>query len=323
MTKVFSRTRVGAVVGAALLAGLGAAGPSWAQTPPSEPGQDVATPLADIVVERRSLDDATRDFVGEIAAPVRNRGLARWHRGVCVGALSLQAEAAQYLVDRVSTVAEDLGLNPGDPGCEPNVIIIGTDDGQAMARSLVDFRRRAFDTNISGANLSDRALEAFQNSDRLIRWWHVSLPVDSETGDPAVRIPGQCKGACDSVFDYAPTISVFAASRLRSQIRDDLSRVIVVVDIDALEAASFEQIADYVAMVALAQIDPEAETAGFNTILNLFDPTVATDRLLTDWDTAYLQGLYAAEQSQIGSRRNAGAVASAMADQRLETPETD
>lgn len=305
----------------AVLATLAATGPVLAQTPPADPGQDVATPLADIVVEGRDLGEATRDFVGEVAAPVRNRGLARWRGGVCVGAISLQAEAAQYIVDRVSTVAQDLGLRAGDPGCTPNVLIIGAEDGRTMARALVESRPRAFDTNVSGANRSDRALDAFQSSDQLIRWWHVSLPVDSETGDAAVRIPGQCTGACSAVTDFAPNISVFAASRLNTQIRDDLRQVIIVLDIDAVERAGFDQISDYIAMVALAQIDPEAQTAGFDTILNLFDPEVVTDRFLTPWDTAYLRGLYTADQTESNARRNARAVADAMAGERLKVPE--
>lgn len=279
--------------------------------------------LPDVVVQGRSLEDATRDFVGQVAAPPRGRGLALWRGRVCVGAVGFQAEAGQYLVDRVSTVAEDLGVDIGQPGCTPNVVIAGAEDGQAMARELVSRERRAFDTNISGANRPDGALEDFIGSTRPIRWWHVSLPVDSETGAAAVRIPGQCTGSCDSIYDYAPTISVNAASRLNSQIRDDLQKVIIVLDVDALGEASFTQVADYVAMVALAQVDPQADTRGFNTILNLFQPAVATDEYLTDWDLAYLRGLYSADQTENNARRNASAVADAMADARLEVSETE
>ncbi|KPF73937.1 hypothetical protein IP78_14565 [Brevundimonas sp. AAP58] len=298
----------------ALLAAIGAF-----QAVPQETADPDALP--DVVVEGRRLDEATRDFVGQVAAPPRGRGLALWRGRLCVGAVGFQREAGQYLVDRVSTVAEDLGVDIGDPGCTPNVIIAGAEDGQAMARELVGRERRAFDTNISGANRPDGALEDFIGSTRPIRWWHVSLPIDSETGAPAVRIPGQCTGSCDSIYDYAPTLAVNAASRLNSQIRDDLQKVIVVIDVDALGNASFTQIADYVSMIALAQVDPQADTRGFNTILNLFQPTVAVDEYLTDWDLAYLRGLYSADQTEVDGRRNARAVADAMADARLDAPE--
>lgn len=323
MGRLSSTSRDLAALVAISFGALAIAAPVAAQTSPVDSDQNAATSLADIVVEGRDLREATRDFVGEVSAPVRRRGLARWHRGVCVGALSLQAEAARYLVDRVSTVAEDLGLDPGDPGCTPNVIIIGTDNGQAMARSLVQSRPREFDTGVSGANLGDRALEAFQTSDRLIRWWHVSLPVDVETGAPAVRIPGQCSGDCSDVTDFAPSFSRVTGSRLTSPIRDDLRQVIVILDIKALGQASFEQIVEYIAMVSLAQIDPDGETAGFNTILNLFDPAVATGRFLTDWDNAYLQGLYGIRQTRIGRSRIVRAVADSMEEQRRDPSGAD
>ncbi len=291
------------------------------QAAPQQSG--AADALPDVVVQGRSLDEATRDFVGQVAAPPRGRGLALWRGRVCVGAVGFQRDAGQYLVDRVSTVAEDLGVEIGDPGCTPNVVIAGAEDGQAMAQELVSRERRAFDTNISGANRSDGALQDFIGSSRPIRWWHVSLPVDSETGAAAVRIPGQCTGSCSSVYDFAPSINVNAASRLNSQIRDDLQKVIIVVDVDALGDASFTQIADYVSMIALAQVDPEADTRGFNTILNLFQADVATDEYLTDWDLAYLRGVYSADQTENNARRNARAVADSMADARLETPDTE
>jgi hypothetical protein len=277
----------------------------------------------DVIVEGRRLDEATRDFVGQVAAPPRGRGLALWRGRLCVGTVGLQADAGQYLVDRVSTVAADLGVDIGRPGCTPNVVIAGAEDGQAMAQQLVERERRTFDTNVSGANRSDRALDDFVQSNRPIRWWHVSLPVDSETGTPAVRIPGECKNDCKDVEDYAPIIMVNAASRLNSQIRDDLMKVIIVLDVDALTNASFTQVADYVSMIALAQVDPQADTRQFNTILNLFQPAVATEEYLTDWDLAYLRGLYTADQTETDARRNARAVADAMADARLEVPEVN
>jgi len=81
--------------------------------------EDQAVRLEDIQVSGRRLDALIENFVSEVAAPNRGRGIARWDRSVCVGAVNLRREAAQYLVDRVSTVAEDLGLNTGDPGCTP------------------------------------------------------------------------------------------------------------------------------------------------------------------------------------------------------------
>jgi len=60
------------------------------------------------------------------------------------------------------------------------------------------------------------------------------------------------------------------------------------------QALSIGQLADYVAMVSLARIDPRADLATTSTILRLFAPSGSDTAPsgLTDWDQAFLKGLY-------------------------------
>src|SRR5690606_18108503 len=183
--------------------------------------------LADVGATGPPLDAMIRSFVEEVAAPNRRRGLARWDDRICIGVANRRGEPAQYIIDRVSTVAADLGVVPGEPGCTPNVIIIASDDADGLAQTLVEERRRAFRMGGSGMDRGRTALEAFVASDRPVRWWQVSMPTDSETGGRAVRIPGECSGACSAPGDFAPTISVSAASRLTTQIVDYIFRTVV------------------------------------------------------------------------------------------------
>jgi len=276
------------------------------QTPPPAP-QDAppqaATPagdpvdLGEVEVTGQPLDAMIRDFVNEVAEPNRRRGLARWDDRICIGVANLRAEAAQYIIDRVSTVADDLGVIPGEPGCTPNVIIIASDDPTGLARELVEERRRAFRLGGAGMDRGGDALGAFVETDRPVRWWQVSMPTDSETGRPAIRLPGECMGECRMPEDAAPVVNVFSASRLSTQIVDYIFRTVVILDIDQVGGVSGQQLADYVAMVTLAQIDPEADTSGYASILNVFDDPGAAAGL-TDWDHAYLQGLYNAERNR-------------------------
>ena len=269
-----------------------------APSPARQSADDPAAPvsLEDVEVTGRPLDSLIRNFVAEVAAPNRDRGLARWNDRICVGVANLQKEAAQYIVDRVSTVAEDVGLTPGQPGCTPNIIIVASADTSALAQGLVSERARAFRMGGPGMDRGGAALRAFQTTDMPVRWWQVSVPTDSETGQRAVRIPGDCWNTCNSVFDYAPIISLPAASRLNTQIVDNIIRTIVIIDVDQMAGVSLVQLADYIAMVTLAQIDPTADTSSYSSILNVF---AAPDdaQALTHWDTAYLQGLYTAERS--------------------------
>ncbi len=271
---------------------------------------DTPVQLEDVEVTGASLDSLIRSFVNEVAAPNRHRGLARWEDRVCVGVANLRAEPAQYIVDRVSTVAEDIGLTPGFPGCTANIMIVASDDAAGLAETLVRERRRAFRMGGSGMDRGGSALQAFVASEAPVRWWQVAVPVDSETGQVAVRIPGECTQPCNDSkpFEFAPIINVFAASRLSTQIVDNLTRTIVILDIDQIGQVSIEQLADYVAMVTLAQIDPAADTSRYASILNVFDrPETASG--LTDWDRAYLTGLYGAERNRVNLRANRAEIA--------------
>jgi hypothetical protein len=68
-----------------------------------------------------------------------------------------------------------------------------------------------------------------------------------------------------------------------------------------VDSISLPQLADYCTLIALAQVDPKADVASFETILNVFiDPTITG---LTGWDRDYLAALYGIEQNRLGSAR--------------------
>ena len=266
------------------------------------PSVQTTTELEDIVVRGRRIDERVRGFIDEIAAAPSGRGPARWRDDICVGVANLRGDVAQYLADRVSEVAMDIGLDPGEPGCRPNILIIGTDDGAAMAQGLVAARRNVFWPGGSGMSRSRAALDAFQTSDKAVRWWHISLPVNSQTGQVAVRLPGE----------EAPVVARTTSGRLRTTIRNDLSRVIIIVDMGKAEGLDLRQVADYAAMVAFSQIDPDAATEGYDSILNLFRQPQMTPQL-SEWDMAYLKALYAAELNQSSAAHQAGEIQGLMA----------
>lgn len=251
--------------------------------------------LEDIEVTGRPLDQLINGFIDEVAAPARRRGLARWDDRVCIGAANLQRDVAQYIVDRVSTVAEDVGLDVGGPGCSPNVLIVAAADADAMTEGLLTDNRRAFRVGGSGMDRGATAFQAFRASDAPVRWWTVSAPIDTNTGQIATRIPGECRNDCTSPMDMVPTISVLG-SRLTTQVVDHILRTVVVLDVDQVADVSAQQLADYVAMIVLAQIDPEADTSGYASVLNVFDAP-ETAKGLTQWDVAYLEGLYDARRT--------------------------
>lgn len=279
----------------------------------SIPSQERGARLEDVEVVGRPLDQLIRDFVDEVAAPNNGRGIARWDNAVCVGVANLQGDLARYIVDRVSTVGADLGLTVGQPGCSANILIIATSDGDALATELVRLKRRAFRMGGSGMDRGGSALEDFQHSGAPVRWWQQAMRVDSSTGQRAQRLPGECANACANAYDMGPTINQFAASRLTTQIVDNIFRTIVIVDIEKAAGVNSEQLADYIAMVTFAQINPQAETSSYASILNLFGDPDMREAGLTDWDQTYLDGLYAAQRTRSNVRAGKSEIMSSIA----------
>jgi hypothetical protein len=266
---------------------------------PQQPTEEIVVRGRRMSEVREELRNYVNEFVVAIAKQPPGRGFARWQGHVCIGVDNLQKDAAQYIVDHISHVAEYVGLEPGEPGCTPQVTIIFTIDGKAMATYMVENRRRVLQPagGLAGMNLGVDALDAFAQSDRAVRWWHVSLPVDSRIGTNAIRTADD-KAAAVTDEETAPVISVAGPSRIHSGIRDDLMRVFIIVDSKRLMGTTWQQLADYLAVVSLAQIDPSASPAGFDSILNVFSNPAAYSGL-TVWDRSYLRALYSFDQERL------------------------
>ena len=290
------------------------AGAASAQEPAAAPQAQPSAQLEDVVVEGRQLEALVRNFVTDVSQPANNRGLARWNRPICVGAVNLRADIARYVVDRISDVARELEVEAGEPGCRPNVLIVAAVDGAGLASALVEDRPRNFDLRHNGTDAGTRAFRIFRTGDQPVRWWQISMPIDSETGQRAVRLPGD---------PAPPQIHVFAASRLRTQIRDDMVRSIIIVDVERLGGANLVQLADYLTLVALAQVDAEADTAPYPTILNLFADPASAPAGLTEWDRSYLTALYEHDQLRINRNSQVRAVAEAVTRDRREAGGTE
>lgn len=245
------------------------------QTPPADPP---ATDVDEVVVEGRGVEEAVRAFVEDVAAAPRGRNRARWDGRVCVGVVNMAPAYAQAMIDQISAVTLAVGLDVGDPGCRPHVLIIADSDGDALARRLVADEGRVFRPDIEATgHLGREALERFQSSGAPVRWWTISETVLADTGAPATG-----------------SVQVRGASRLRSNVREDLRRIIVILDASRIGRVGFTGLSEYVAMVALAQVDPDVDARGYSTILNLFaDGTPDPDARMTQWDLDYLRALYA------------------------------
>jgi len=75
--------------------------------------------------------------------------------------------------------------------------------------------------------------------------------------------------------------------------------VIVIVDANRVQALTFGQLADYIGMVGLAEVNQDAEVGTVPTILRLFRAPPDPPQRLSAWDEAFLASLYAVDQASV------------------------
>lgn len=103
-------------------------------------------------------------------------------------------------------------------------------------------------------------------------------------------------------------------TRLQGSTRQDLNYVLVIADTRRASGVTVNALADYIAFISLAQVNPDVNTASYPSILNLFNERAGGQRTteLTQWDLAYLDGLYHATRTARNSAQQEDEIARRM-----------
>lgn len=282
----------------------------------------VAQDGPDIVVTAPEVEAAARAFTNAVSAPPsREDQLARFERRVCPGVVGLGRRQAQFIVDRIAQRALDVGLNVGAPGCLANVLVLVTGDAPALARQIAEDQRYLMANYGVQENLNTRgedALEDFISTDRPVRWWHVSQ-TETDNGEVLGHTNPYGRMRSPSVQEFrgaeVTRPSTMGFGRLSRPTLQSLRNVVVIVDARRVASVRLDALSDYIAMVALAQTEPGADTAAYDTILNLFSDNPAGEIGMTAWDQAYLEGLYAGRGNALNARWQGNNIARRMRDE--------
>jgi hypothetical protein len=277
-------------------------------------------------------EERVRAFVDTLTPPMpRGRTMSRWNGPLCLGTTGIPAEQAQAFNDRVGEIADAVGVRVQSPGCQANVLIFFARNGRSFAQELAEQHSGLVSTSGEfGASLGRDALHDFTDSERAVRWWHISVSatdgmvfgrssaesaqrgrIDHELNATSATPESIGGGAADSTRPAAEGLSarerqlneqtlnrttnsvrVRDVSRLRSNATQQFDRVLIVIDVPSVRSLRLASLADYVAMATLAQINPDAQIAATPSILNLFSEATPRPEALTSWDLSYLQGLY-------------------------------
>jgi len=204
----------------------------------------------------------------------------------------LPLSKGQFVFDRVSQLASDVGIPLGPEGCAPNYIIVFTREPKEFLETLWANNPRMFNRERGVAGIkrtiqTDAPVRVFYN---------------------ACSVPPGISGKKFLTSDPNCGNGVLGSRLVWSAVRVIYS-VVVVVDKERTKTVEIEPLTDYVAMNSLAQIRRNSDLHPVSTILHLFDETGAERPPgLSTWDHVFLESLYAtnsasiAQQSQIKLR---------------------
>jgi len=246
-------------------------------------------PEVSILGHREKEEERIRAFVSRNVHQPFQDSLARWNQPVCPLVVGFSPQETPLVRDRLKGTATAVGARVDSAKCAANFAVIATDDPVAVLEGWS--RRDRYLFGDAGGITIDRLLK----SDLPVRvWYNVGLrsadgqPMVADTLGPGLRA--------------VETTKARDASRLTYKAVRSFSSVIVVIDRKRAAPLSANQLADYAAMVGLAEIGYEVgqspDVGDAPTILRLFQASDAErPKGLSAWDTSLLTALYHTNQS--------------------------
>ena len=235
-----------------------------------------------VVTGQRVTDDAVREFIRDIGIETYDGQITRWHEPVCPQVTGMRGELNAYVSSTISAVARAAGARSGGFGCRPNVVITVTEE---PSEYIAGWRERRHDL-FQNVSLPDR--RRLIESDDPVRSWSL------------VNTRGRDGGYGDASSGVLTFRDYGGATRVNRMVHAELGARFVVIDLNQFEGATMQQLSGFIGMMALAEFDIGEPVRGASTILNLFHDPAAAPEDITDWDIAYLRGLYASSGRYFG-----------------------
>jgi len=261
-----------------------AAQPMPAAPPPAQPIEDVT-----VEAPRIPQEQAIHNFVDSSVQPSFFSGkMTTWQTGVCPETQGLITELALSVTKRLREVAAQVGASVDTkPGCKPNVLVYFTREPQALLDQLV----KQNEDMLGYHEVSQtRQLATIRHP---IQAWYATATRD-ENGE--VGLDNASMPCMECVFTGRKNFIFVAGNRAgRDGLRAELGRVTIIGDLGKLDDYDTRTLADYVAMLALSQVQAFETCQEIPTIMNLLVPACGLDRQtksLGEIDLAYLGALY-------------------------------
>ena len=280
---------------------------AWLAAPARAADNSMET--VEVTASREKMRREIQTFVHKVTR-LEGEFVGRWGEFVCPMAVGVSAAQVQFVQSRIIEVQNTVRKKKPKPDakCQPNLFVIITDDADQL---LADWKER------DPGMFRWKSREGVSRSGGTgpVRTWHNAILTRSD--GRAINEASTLSGAGSSVNSQVTTGSRIniskpscgMGSRIEAGCWEHINAVVVLVDIRATGKVTLAQLADFISVVSLSQIDLSADLGGIDSILRLFAqprPEVPPAGI-TEWDYAFLKGLYRARYSPMNQQRDVAA----------------
>lgn len=288
---------------------LAASAPAVAQVGVRASTAADAPPEESVVVhgQRRQIAQALRKLI----EPAENEQLARFEDEVCPMVIGMPRDWTASLTRMIRGNITSVGGKVGKPGCTVNAAVIFIDQPLELIKALAKEEPGFF-------AMTPRELERFTAVQKPLASWHVTDTLGRD-GEALAQM-----GSLQGLPTNAKIVRNSAASRLYSNIREDMLVGFVVIDRMATPGKSLRQLADIATMHLLLDVNQDAAERDPGSILSLFEERpegVAAPARLSRFDRGALRGFYTQRENNRTARQQAENIAKAIERGAGEAPE--
>jgi hypothetical protein len=250
----------------------------------------------DIVVEGEryppeQAKQISADILGDFGVAQANAPAARWTEPICLRVFGLSDRHTAIVEARIREVAATVRAPLARGKCTGNAVVTFTGDGAQVTGEIA--RRQPARLREVPEALRSR----FVTDTMPARWWYstgigaADGMAASSVGPPGVFYEGADTGATGmGMSGEDGTVVTHRSSMVSTQTARSIRSATVIIDATQSGGASIETLADFAALVLLAEVKPGARSSSISVLAAFggYDPPKG----LTDWDMAFLKALY-------------------------------
>ena len=203
----------------------------------------------------------------------------RWNTPICLLVLGLSTGNVKIVSDRLSQISGSVGAPLAHAPCQHNFIVVATSEPDRVLNAWY-----AKDQQLFGDATSAQIRQFLESSrSQAVRFWY-NIDTGRKSGTHNGHFVPSNQRAESSVFVGNAALDFFS--------------VFAIIDTSRTERTAVENLADYVTMAGLTNVNLEADLGSAPSVLRLFSASLEKQSLgLSRWDAAFIKALYHTNQA--------------------------